>query len=98
MIACAVAEARAQAMPASLTQFLQQTVGLKQEEMAEAARGKAVVKALDTPDHREVAVFGVVRIEVPRSFFVQRAADFPTSLRTPARLHFAIFSDPVAPA
>jgi len=88
----------AQGMPSSLTQFVQQTIGLNHEEMNAAATGKTVVKTLETPDHLEVAVFGIVSIAVPRAFYVQRAADFPSSLRSPTRVRFALFSDSAIPS
>src|SRR5260370_15242195 len=80
-------------MPPLLEQFLQQTIGLHQNEMRDAASGKAVVKELDTPDYREIAIFGIVTVGVPRSFYVHRVADFPSSLRASSRPRFATFSD-----
>jgi hypothetical protein len=86
----------AQGMPPSLAQFLQQTIALNQDETGAATSGKPVVKVLEPSDQREIAVFGIVRIDVPRSFYVRRAADFPSSLRNPSRLGFALFSEPAA--
>jgi hypothetical protein len=86
----------AQGMPQSLAHFLQQTILLSQDELRGASSGNPVVKALETSDRLEIAVFGIVSIDVPRSFQVQRAVDFPSSLRDPSRLRFAVFSDPVA--
>jgi len=88
----------AQGMPPSLTQFLQQTIGLHPDEIRAVTSGKAVVRLLDSPDRREIPVFGVVRIAVTRSFYVQRAADFRTSLQIASRRRFALFSDPAVPA
>ena len=84
----------AQRPPPALTEFLQQTIALDQDEMRAATSGVAVVKVLKTSDDREIAVFGVVHIDVPRSFYVHLATTFPTSLRDPSRLAFAVFSDP----
>jgi hypothetical protein len=86
----------AQGMPPSLATFLQQTMALDAGAMSAAASGKPVVKVLDPSDQREIAAFGIVRIDVPRSFYVRRAADFATSLRDPSRLRFALFSEPAA--
>jgi len=88
----------AQAMPPSLSQFLQQTIGLHSDEIRAVTSGNAVVKVLDSPDRLEIPVIGVVRIAVPRSFYVQRAADFRTSLQIASRRRFALFSDPAVPA
>jgi len=84
----------AQAMPASLTQFLLQTIKLSPDELSAATSGKPVVKLLDSADRREIAVFGIVSVAVPRAFYVRRAGDFGSSLRSPSRPRFGIFSDP----
>ncbi len=55
--------ADAQGTPPSLVQFLQQTIKLNRDQMTDVTAGKPVVKILDTPDHDEVAVFGIVSIE-----------------------------------
>ena len=89
---------QAQGMPPSLEQFLQQTIGVTQDELTAAANGKPVVKVLEPSDHREIAVFGIVSIAVPRSFYVDRAADFPSSIPNPSRSRFALFSDPATAA
>jgi len=86
----------AQGMPPSLAQFLQHTIALTPGELSGATNGQPVVKVLDPADRREIAVFGVVRIDVPRQFYVRRATDFPTAHRDPSRLRFALFSEPAA--
>jgi len=85
---------QAQAPPASLTSFLQNTIHLNQDELRAVPSGKPLVKLMDAGDPREIAVFGVVRVDVPRSFYVKRASDFPASLKSPSRVRFGIFSDP----
>jgi hypothetical protein len=92
------APSAAQGMPPSLVQFVQESIGLSVDQLGDANSGKPVVKALETPDRLEIAVFGVVRIDVPRSFYIRRAADFPSALRDPSRLHFGVFSDPAVPS
>ena len=93
-----VARGQAQGMPASLERFLVQTIGLPQDRLAEIADGKPIVKLLDTSDPREIAVFGIVGIAVPRSFYVDRAADFRSSIPGPSRSTFGIFSEPAVAA
>ena len=93
-LASVASPGRAQGLPPSLEQFLLQTIGLHQDELSAVPSGRPVVKLLETPDRREIAVFGIVSIAVPRSFYVQRAVDFRSSLRSPSRLRFGIFSDP----
>ena len=86
--------ASAQSLPAGLIEFLRQKIGLTQGEMHAAMTGTPVVRAVNQPDHREIALVGVVRVSVPRAFYIRRVVDFRSSLRNPTRLAFALFSDP----
>ena len=88
----------AQDMPSSLRQFLLQPIGLRPDDISAIADGKSVVRMLESSDRTELVVFGIVRIAVPRSFFVRRAADFRSSLRSATRRRFGIFSDPAVAA
>jgi hypothetical protein len=81
-------------MPSSLRQFLADSIGLSQGQLRAVGQGAPAAKALKPSDHREVAVFGIIRIDVPRTFYVRAATDFPTSLRMPSRLEVGLFSDP----
>ena len=96
MLASAAVPVRgsAQGMPPSLAQFLRQVVALDSDQITAVSGGQPVVKVLEPPDRREVAVFGIVRIAVPRSFYLDRATDFPSALTAPSRLRFGLFSDP----
>ena len=80
--------------PASLTQFLRQGIGLDTAQLASIERGEGVVKVLDTKDRRDVAVFGIITTDAARDAYIAQVRDFRTSLRTPSRAHFGIFSDP----
>jgi hypothetical protein len=88
----------AQGLPPALEHFLRESIELNADELSAVPTGRPVVKLLDTPDRLEIAVFGIVSIGVPRSFYVQRAVDFKSSLRSPLRPRFGIFSDPAVPA
>jgi hypothetical protein len=90
-----VSSGQAQGMPQSLARFLQQSIGMTQQEISAAGTGRPFVKVLDSPD-REVAVFGIVGIGVPRKFYVDQIADSPSwaSHHPPSR--FGRFSDPAA--
>ena len=89
---------RAQQPPARLATFLQQHIGLDSARIAAIERGDAVVKVLETDIKRDVAVFGIITVDVPRRFYVTRLQDFPNSLRARTRPHFGIFSTPASPA
>src|SRR6266550_3201385 len=88
----------AQHPPASLATFLQQRIGLDSARIASIEHGDAIVKVLDTENERDVGVFGIITVDVPRTFYVTRLQDFSNSLRARTRLHFGIFSTPAGPA
>lgn len=96
--ATAVLPLYAQGPPARLTTFLQQQIRVNRDQLAAIERGETVVKVLDTENERDVAVFGIITVDVPRAFYVTRLQDFPNSLRSPTRPHFGIFSTPASPA
>ncbi len=87
-----------QQTPATLVRFLRQSIGLDPAQLAALERGTAVVKALETKNPRDVAVFGIITADVPRQVYVGHLQDFPNSLRTPTRTRFGIFSDPATAA
>src|SRR2546430_15120828 len=58
----------AQHPPASLATFLQQRIGLDSARIASIEHGDAIVKVLDTENKRDVAVFGIITVDVPRTF------------------------------
>jgi hypothetical protein len=85
---------RGQQPPAKLTSFLQQRIGLDRGQLESIERGDAIVKVLDTENKRDVAVFGIITVDVPREVYVTRLQDFPSSLRAPTRPRFGIFQVP----
>ena len=84
--------------PDRLAAFLRQPIGLEASLFASLERGDPIVKVLGTDNQRDVAVFGIVRVDVPRGFYVSRLEDFPNSLRTPTRARFGVFQIPANPA
>jgi hypothetical protein len=82
--------------PTALAQFLGQSIGLDAAQLALVERGEAVVTVLETPNKRDVAVFGIITANAPRDAYVKRLRDFRQSLRSPSRTRFGIFSDPVS--
>jgi hypothetical protein len=86
--------ASAQQIASTIEEFLAREVSLTPAEVATVARGEVVSKLLPTTNDRDVTAFGVVRIDVPRTFFEQLHVDFARSLPSASRLRFAIFSDP----
>jgi len=88
----------AQAPPAKLAAFLHQRIGLDSAHVAAIEGAEPVVKILETQSTRDVAVFGIIRVDVPREFYVARLQDFASSLTAPTRPHFGIFHDPAVAA
>jgi len=84
--------------PAALVRFLRESIGLNADQLAAVTRGEAVVKVLDTPERRDVAVFGITTVAVSREAYVARLRDTHNWLRTPTRSRFGIFGDPAIPA
>ncbi|MBC7842811.1 MAG: hypothetical protein H7099_10880 [Gemmatimonadaceae bacterium] len=84
---------RAQASTAAAA-ALRHGVRLDSAETAAVEHGEAVVRVLPTQDQRDVAVFGVVRLAVPRDVYLRRVQDFRNWLRTPTRRTLGMFSDP----
>jgi len=93
---CAALSLPAQGPPAKLASFLQQRIGLDQAQLASIERGDAIVKVLDTQNNRDVAVFGIIVMNVPREVYVARLQDFPSSLQAPTRPRFGIFHAPAS--
>ncbi len=95
--AVVVVPVQAQA-PAQLVGFLRQGIGLDSAQLALVERGEGVVKVLDTKDRRDVALFGIITSPASRDAYLGQVRDFRSSLRTPTRTHFGIFSDPASAA
>ena len=89
-------EAAAQARWRTLDEFLARGVVLTAAESTSVTRGAPVARTLHPGDARDVAVFGAIRIDVPRAFFTDQQCDFPKALGTPTRTHVQLFSEPAA--
>jgi hypothetical protein len=80
LVLCAVAaladprKVWAQASNATLEQYLSR-IGIDARDRANAARGRAVAKLLPTKDNRDVTVFGIVGVNIPRDTAVARVLD-----------------------
>jgi hypothetical protein len=85
-----------QGLPA-LPSYLGRPVTLSQADLAAAARGDPVIQLLESTDPRVIAVFGLVAVNVPRSFFAGRATDFAQSLRAAGRSQSGVFATPAIP-
>jgi hypothetical protein len=90
----AAGEANAQSRWPTLDDFLTRGIRLSAQELTALGRGETVARILPTGDGRDVAVFGVVQVNVSRAFFAERQRDVTRALRTPTRTQVQRFSDP----
>jgi len=74
--------ASAQAGSRTLDDFLARGVVLTSADSASLTRGKPIARLLRTGDGRDVAIFGAVQVDVPRSFFMERQRDLRARTRT----------------
>jgi hypothetical protein len=84
--------------PGEPAKFLQKYIGLSPDEIEKARRGEVVTKVLNAAEREEVALFGIVAVDVPRDEVIKRVKDLPNFLRTPGRSAFGLFSTPAVPA
>ncbi len=56
-------------------QFLTTYIGFDDDEMAELEDGRAFTNLLDTPLKHEIAIFGIVWIDAPIDFFLEKYED-----------------------
>ena len=98
LLALPAAPALAQLPAGEPDRFLSKYVGLDAKQIAQAKRGEVVTKTLNVGDQDEVALFGIVAIDVPRAQVTRRLADLPSFLRAPGRSAFALFSEPATTA
>jgi hypothetical protein len=83
----------------SLPSYLGRPVTLSPTDLATAGRGDPVIQLLESADPRVIAVFGLVAVNVPRSFFAGRIGDFAQSPRAAAgRSQSGVFATPATPA
>ncbi len=97
ILAVALTDARAQ-VPTPVAALQRHGFRADSAELAAIGRGEVVVRVLPTQDTRDVAVLGVVRVNIARDAYLRRVQDFRTWLRTPARTRLGIFGDPAVAA
>ena len=90
VVALAAAPLPAQGAPT----LLQRLTALDSRKLDAVERGEAVAITLDTPDKTEIATLGVVRLDVPRTFYVARVRQPTGFLATGSRAVSGSFSDP----
>jgi hypothetical protein len=96
--ALTIASAVAAQQPPRLTQFLREAIRLDAAQMAAVERGEPVAKTLDVENQRDVAIFGIIATNAPREELAGKLKDFRSSLATPTRVRYGLFSDPAVAA
>lgn len=89
-LAIATVTAGAQAAPRAL----QHLTMLDAKEMGAVERGEAVAITIDAAEKTEIATLGVVRIEAPRTFYVEHVRQLGDFLAVGTRLQAGSFSEP----
>ena len=74
--------------------FLRRGVGVTSYELGNLEKGEIVVKLPRTPEVREVAVFAIMRMDVPADFFIDKVRDIVTFKKSENVLQIGKFSDP----
>ena len=80
--------------PGEPARFLSKYIGLSPAEIEQAKKGEVVTKVLNAADRDEVALFGIVAVNMSRDDVVKRVRDLPNFLRSPGRTAFGLFSTP----
>jgi hypothetical protein len=88
--------AAAQVPPPELARFLSDNVGLNESQIAAVEQGEAVAQALDTKNKRDIAIFGMVAVELSRESYLETLLDFQHSFRRPSQTQFGLFGTPAA--
>jgi hypothetical protein len=86
--------AAAETQPFELHDFLLNNLGFSQEELSVMESGEVVAKILDTTLTPEVAIFGMVRVNVTREFFLQNYGSQVPFIENSSALEIGKFSNP----
>jgi hypothetical protein len=92
---CVAAPTMAQQASPRLDQYLRRTIGLDSGQIAAAQHGQAVVKLLKSENARDIAIFGMIAIRVPREAYLPRVLDAARLIGTRAS-RFGIVDDPAS--
>ena len=77
---------------------LQRLQVLDAKKLEAVDRGDAIAITIESPEKTEIATLGVVRLEVPRDFYLDHVRQLTGFLARPADASSGVFDDPVTPA
>ena len=78
----------------NLDAFLQTYIGFREKDFAKMQQGRVVAKLLDTDVGREIAVFGIVRIDMPKGAFIAMFPDRALIIESALAIESGEFSMP----
>ena len=76
---------------------LQRLTMLDAKKIESVERGDAVAITIESSEKTEIATLGIVRLEVPRAFYIDRVRQLTGFLARPANSSAGVFDDPVKP-
>ena len=76
---------------------LQRISALDAKKIESVERGDALAITIESPEKTEIATLGIVRLEVPRAFYVDHVHRLTGFLARPASGSSGVFDDPVTP-
>ncbi len=91
---CSLIATNACALSNDLQSFLRNQAGFSQVELHQLEQGKVLTKLLDTGSKPEVAVLGVMHVDVPANFFVERFRDIETFMKSDQVMAISRFDAP----
>ena len=79
-----------------LNRFLTEEIHFKAQDFADLQRGEIITRLLDSPVGREIAVFGIVRINASMKRFLELLPDAHLMIETTTAIESGTFSSPPA--
>ena len=81
-------------MPADLRGFLSNQINISTKQIARLQNGETVVKSLPTEGKEELAIFGIVGIEVPSEYFLTKFRNIQRFESSTGVMQAGLFSRP----
>jgi hypothetical protein len=94
LLLCGVFATNVYALSTDLRTFLRDRVELSEKELQQLEHGRVLTKLLDSEKKPEVAVFGVMHVDVPVDFFVEKYRDIETFMRSVQIIGIGKFDNP----
>jgi hypothetical protein len=85
-----------QLLSPEFSDFAQRHIGVSESDLRKIEQGKVLTKALDSEVKSEVAIFGVILIQVPSDFFIEKFRDIEQFKKNEKVLEIGRFSKPPA--